>query len=60
MNTKLAFDVNEAAEMLSISRRTLYELIRSERIGSIKIGSRRLVRLTDLTDFLDSCENDAA
>jgi excisionase family DNA binding protein len=60
MDNKLAFDVNEAAEMLSISRRTLYELIRAKRIGSIKIGSRRLVRLTDLTDFLDNCENDAA
>ena len=56
---KLAFDVNEAAGMLSISRRTLYELLRSGELRSIKIGSRRLVRMSDMTEFLQNHEDAA-
>ncbi len=59
MTTKLAFDVEEAAALMSISRRTIYELMRTGELGSIKIGRRRLVRLTDITDFLANQETAA-
>lgn len=35
--------VQEAAQRLRISRWLLYELIRSRRLRTVKIGSRRLV-----------------
>ncbi len=49
---KLAYDVDEAAEMLSLSRWKLYELMRSKRLGSIKVDGRRLIRHSDLEQFL--------
>ena len=41
-NTEL-LTVQEAAQRLRISRWLLYELIRSGRLRTVKIGSRRLV-----------------
>ncbi len=51
---RLAYSVEEAGQMIGISRRTIYELIRSGQLVSIKIGSRRLVRHVDLERYLDS------
>lgn len=56
MTTKLAFSVEEAADIIGISRRTIYELIRTGDLGSVKIGSRRLIRQSDITRFLDGLE----
>ncbi|MEM8923795.1 MAG: helix-turn-helix domain-containing protein [Actinomycetota bacterium] len=53
---KLAYSVEEAAEALGISRRSIYELLRSGQLGSVKIGARRLIRRTDLDVFLGSLE----
>jgi excisionase family DNA binding protein len=56
---KLAYSVEEAGEVIGISRRTIYELMSSGALTSVKIGSRRLVRHDDLADFLrrlDSAE----
>ncbi len=54
--SKLAYSVEEAADLIGISRRTIYELIRTGDLGSVKIGTRRLIRKTDLTQFLDDLE----
>ncbi len=51
-----AYSVDEAAGMLGISRRSIYELLRSGQLGSVKIGARRLVRRTDLDTFLNALE----
>lgn len=50
---KLAYSVEEAAEMLSVKRDTVYELINSKRLGSFKLGSRRLIARRHLEDFID-------
>ncbi|PWU49661.1 hypothetical protein DLE60_00870 [Micromonospora globispora] len=38
----------------------LYNLIRSRRLRSVKIGDRRLIPVTALRSFLASLEEDAA
>ena len=57
--SRLAYSVDEAAALIGISRRSIYELLRSHQLGSIKIGSRRLIRHSDLERFLDDPEQEA-
>jgi excisionase family DNA binding protein len=44
---------DEAAQALGISRSLLYELLRSGRLESVRIGSCRRVPLSALSDFVD-------
>lgn len=48
--TELLLTVDEAAERLRVSRWTLYNLIRSNQLRTIKIGRRRLVPVAALTE----------
>ena len=54
--TRLAYSVEEAAAIIGISRRTVYELLRTGQLRSVKIGSRRLIRHTDLERFIDELD----
>lgn len=56
----LVLTVDEAAERLRVSRWTLYNLIRSNQLHTVKIGRRRLVPITALTDFLNQITENAA
>ncbi|MGH1491807.1 MAG: helix-turn-helix domain-containing protein [Acidimicrobiales bacterium] len=49
---KLAYSIEEAAELLSIKRDSIYELIHTDQLGSFKIGSRRLIARQHLEDFI--------
>ena len=42
--------------MVGISRRSVYELLRTGQLRSKKLGSRRLIRHTDLERFLDELD----
>jgi excisionase family DNA binding protein len=56
---KLLYSVREAAEMLSIGRVKLYELINAGRIASVKLdGSRRIPREA-LEEFVNGLRTDA-
>ena len=55
----VAYDVDEAAVALRLSRSALYELIRSGQIRSVKSGRRRLVPVAALTAYLDSLDGGA-
>jgi excisionase family DNA binding protein len=44
--------VTEAAQRLRISKWLLYNLIRSRRLKSIKIGDRRLIPVAAIREFL--------
>jgi len=44
--------VDEAAERLRVSRWTLYNLIRSNQLRTVKIGRRRLIPVAALADYL--------
>jgi excisionase family DNA binding protein len=46
--------VDEAAEYLRVSRWTVYNLIRSHQLRTVKIGRRRLVTLAALVECVDS------
>jgi excisionase family DNA binding protein len=48
----LLLTVVEAAEILGISRSTVYELIYARRFPSLKIGNCRRIRRSDLEDFV--------
>jgi excisionase family DNA binding protein len=46
--------VDEAAERLRVSRWTVYNLIRSNQLRTIKIGPRRLVAPSALVECVDA------
>jgi excisionase family DNA binding protein len=46
--------VEEAARLLGIGRSLAYELIRTGRLRSIKIGSRRLIPLAAIDEAIDA------
>lgn len=51
---RLAVSPSEAARMAGIGRTKLYELIASNEIASVKLGSRRLIRVSAIEAWLDS------
>jgi len=59
VDTSELLTVHEAAERLRISKWMLYNLIRSRRLRSIKIGDRRLIPVAALRAFLDELEEAA-
>ena len=48
----LAVAPAEAARMLGLGKTRFYELLAAEEIASIKLGTRRLIRVRDLEDWL--------
>ncbi|MDF1856499.1 helix-turn-helix domain-containing protein [Pseudooceanicola sp.] len=55
----LAVSPNEAARLCSIGRTTLYAALSSGELTSIKIGTRRLIMLEALHDWLKRNETPA-
>ena len=51
---KFAYSIEEAAELLSIKRDSLYELINTDQLGSFKVGARRLIARQQLEAFIAS------
>ncbi|NYI97371.1 excisionase family DNA binding protein [Streptomonospora nanhaiensis] len=49
----LVLTVDEAAARLRVSRWTLYNLIRSGQLRTVKIGRRRLVPVAALAECID-------
>jgi excisionase family DNA binding protein len=54
------FTIDEAAARLRVSRWSLYNLIRSGQLHTIKIGRRRLVPSDALTECLEHLKELAA
>lgn len=50
--TPVLYRVEEAADALRISRSGIYELIRSGQLRTVKVGSRRLVPVEALTEYV--------
>ena len=55
----LAVSPNEAARLCSIGRTTLYAALSSGDLKSVKIGTRRLITLEALRDWLKRNETHA-
>jgi excisionase family DNA binding protein len=56
----VAYRVEEAAQALRLSRSVIYELIRSGRLRTVKQGSRRLVPVAALQEYLESLSEGVA
>ena len=54
------YRVDEAATALRLSRSLLYELIRSGRLRTVKVGSRRLVPVEALAECVAMLQDGAA
>ncbi len=50
---KLAYSVEDVAELLSVGRTKVVALVSSGEIPSIKVGGRRLVPRQDLHGFIE-------
>lgn len=48
------FTVQEAAEYLTVSTKTVYKLIQNEELKSLKIGSRYKISAKDLSQYVES------
>jgi excisionase family DNA binding protein len=55
---KIAYTVEEAAELLSLSRAQVYRLIEVGELGSLKIGKARRVSAEQLVEFIRRVEAD--
>lgn len=51
--TKLLLRESEAREMLGVSRTTLFELMRTGEIESVRIGRSRRIPVTALEEYVD-------
>jgi len=56
MNEKLLYRVTEVAASLSLSRSTVYELVRSGVLPSVRIGGARRIQGEDVARYVDSLE----
>ncbi|KLL12944.1 MULTISPECIES: helix-turn-helix domain-containing protein [Protofrankia] len=50
---KLLLTTTEAAELLGVSRTTVYELLNTEQIESVRIGRARRIPRTALVTYVD-------
>jgi excisionase family DNA binding protein len=50
---KKFYTIKEAAEMLSISTKLIYKLIKQEEFPCMKIGGRILIPSTLLTEYIE-------
>jgi len=50
---KIALTVTEAAELLGVSRPTVYALMRAEGFPAFKIGRRTLISRAGLADWVE-------
>jgi len=60
MPPTILYNVREAAKALNVGRSTLYQLIQSGALKSVKIGQRRLVHIESLKAYAASLAGAAA
>lgn len=53
---KMAYTVEEAAQLLSLSRAHVYRLIDFEDLGSVRIGRSRRITASQLADYVRRLE----
>lgn len=53
MNTRLLYSVAESADLLSVGKRKMEELVRDGSVETVLIGRRRLVPAEALTDYVE-------
>jgi excisionase family DNA binding protein len=56
----LAVSISDAARLLSVSRRHLYDLLASGQLRAFKSGRRTLIRMRTLESYVAKREREAA
>lgn len=54
MIEKLGYSIEEAGQAMGIGRTTVYELLGSGELNSIKVGRRRIILADDIRAYLAS------
>lgn len=57
---RLLYRVEEAAELLSLSRSVVYDLLRTRRLRSVHQGRARLIPATALAEYIAQLEGEVA
>lgn len=52
--TPVLYKVEQAAEMLSLGRSTVFDLIRTGELRSVQIGASRRIPASAITEYVDS------
>lgn len=52
---KLTYRIDEVVKVTGLGRTSIYELMTSGVLPSLKVGARRLIMKDDLVAFLESC-----
>ena len=60
MAEKLAYSITEAAEAMSLSRSAVKELVYQNKLGSVRVGRRRIIPRWALEQFLNNTEGRSA
>lgn len=55
---RLAYRVNEAADLLGLSRSSIYVLFNTGQLPFVKVAGRRLVRRSDLLKLVQEGQDD--
>jgi excisionase family DNA binding protein len=58
--TKILVSIKEAAELLSIGKRTVHLLVSKGALPCVRIGTRKLLRVSDLLAFAKRGTNPVA
>lgn len=53
MNIKLLYSIAEGAELLSVGKRKMEDLVREGDVETVLIGRRRLIPAEALTDYVE-------
>jgi excisionase family DNA binding protein len=56
----LAVSVEEAARLIGVGRSTMFTLVQSGRVRSVRVGARRLVPTRALEEFLENYDGNLA
>lgn len=59
-NVPVMFDVKTVAKILSVSRSTVYELLRTGELKAVRIGRSRRVSQNQMVLYIHSLEDQAA
>ena len=54
-STEICISIPEAGKRLGVSLSTMYKAMTNGELKTFKIGARRLVKLSDLNDYIESC-----
>jgi excisionase family DNA binding protein len=57
---KLLCSIKEATTLLGVGRTSIYEMMSRGQIASLRLGSRRLIKMSSLVALVEQAEGEAA